>query len=232
MSHSGMSSHRSPRPRARPLRAVLLTAVLAGAVATGVYGCSSLAVPSSAAAPAPSSDASHVGDLPAAPSGHRPHARGAGSAAAGVADGVVPEGVTVFDDRYPAVTKLDPALLTALRGAATAAAADGIEFDVNSGWRSERYQQELLDEAIAQYGSPEAAAKWVDTPTTSAHVTGDAVDLGPSDATAWLSRHGAAYGLCQIYRNEPWHYELRPDAVDGGCPAMYDDPTDDPRSKK
>ena len=31
-------------------------------------------------------------------------------------------------------------------------------------------------------------------------------------ATAWLSEHGAAYGLCQIYGNEPWHYELRPDA--------------------
>ena len=57
------------------------------------------------------------------------------------------------------------------------------------------------------------------TADTSPHVQGDAVDVGPSDATDWLSEHGAGYGLCQIYANEPWHYELRPDAVDGGCPA-------------
>ena len=36
--------------------------------------------------------------------------------------------------------------------------------------------------------------------------------VGPSSAAAWLSVHGAPYGLCQIYRNEPWHYELRPEA--------------------
>ncbi len=67
------------------------------------------------------------------------------------------------------------------------------------------------------------------TPTTSAHVSGDAVDIGPLAATAWLFEHGTPYGLCQIYRNEPWHYELRPQAVDQGCPRMYADPTHDPR---
>jgi hypothetical protein len=56
----------------------------------------------------------------------------------------------------------------------------------------------------------------------------DAIDIGPFNATAWLSKHGAKYGLCQIYRNEPWHYELRPEAVDHGCPPMYADPTHDP----
>jgi hypothetical protein len=60
-------------------------------------------------------------------------------------------------------------------------------------------------------------------------VSGDAVDIGRSDATAWLSEHGAEYGLCQIYSNEPWHYELRPETLDHGCPAMYADPTHDPK---
>jgi hypothetical protein len=69
----------------------------------------------------------------------------------------------------------------------------------------------------------------VASPDTSAHVRGQAVDIGPSDAKAWLSEHGAEYGLCQIYRNEPWHYELRPEAVHAGCPPMYADPTHDPR---
>jgi zinc D-Ala-D-Ala carboxypeptidase len=44
-----------------------------------------------------------------------------------------------------------------------------------------------------------------------------------------LSEHGYRYGLCQIYDNEPWHYELRPEAVTGGCPPRYADPTQDPR---
>ena len=69
------------------------------------------------------------------------------------------------------------------------------------------------------------------TPSTSAHVSGDAVDIG-SGAAEWLSGHGAAYALCQIYGNEPWHYELRPEAIDHGCPAMYDDPTHDPRMQR
>ena len=70
------------------------------------------------------------------------------------------------------------------------------------------------------------------TPDTSAHVSGDAVDIGPSDAAAWLSAHGAEYGLCQIYGNEPWHYELRPEAREHGCPPPYADPTQDPRMQQ
>ena len=147
----------------------------------------------------------------------------------GEADGAVPDGVTVFDDELPAVVNLDPALLGALRRAATDAADDGVEFVVNSGWRSRADQERLLQAAISKYGSAEEAARWVATPNTSAHVSGDAVDIGPADAAGWLSVHGAAYGLCQIYENEPWHYELRVEATDDGCPARYADPTHDPR---
>ena len=148
----------------------------------------------------------------------------------GEADGAVPDGTTVFDDEIPGVAKLDSDLLGALRRAAAGAAGDGVRFYVDSGWRSTEYQERLLREAISKYGSVEAAARWVATPETSAHVSGDAVDIGPSGAAAWLSEHGAAYGLCQIYGNEAWHYELRPEAIDRGCPAMYADPTHDPRT--
>ena len=139
--------------------------------------------------------------------------------------------MTVFDDEVPAVANLDPALLRAVRRAATAAGA-GIEFHVNSGWRSPAYQEQLLREAVSKYGSDEEASRWVATPDTSPHVSGDAIDIGHSDATAWLSGHGAEYGLCQIYSNEPWHYELRPEAVDHGCPRRYADPTRDPRMQQ
>jgi LAS superfamily LD-carboxypeptidase LdcB len=106
-----------------------------------------------------------------------------------------------------------------------------VDFVVDSGWRSAKYQEQLLQDAVSKYGSEREAARWVATPDTSAHVSGDAVDLG-SDAAAWLSEHGARYGLCQIYGNEPWHYELRPEAIHRGCPAMYADPTHDPRMRQ
>lgn len=136
------------------------------------------------------------------------------------------------DDDASAVAKLDPDLLRALQDAAADAADDGASFHVNSGWRSKEYQSQLLHEAISKYGSEAEAARWVATPETSPHVSGDAVDIGPTDGMSWLSIHGAAYGLCQIYGNEPWHYELRPRASDQGCPAMYADPTQDPRMQR
>jgi zinc D-Ala-D-Ala carboxypeptidase len=158
----------------------------------------------------------------------RPEHRGA----LGEADGLLPDRVTVFDGHYPGVTSLNPDLLRALRHAATRAAKGGVEFFVTSGWRSRKYQEELFRQAVSEYGSEVKAAQWVATPGTSAHESGNAVDIGPSGAAAWLSRHGAAYGLCQIYRNEPWHYELRPGAIDHGCPPLYADPTDDPRMRQ
>ena len=152
--------------------------------------------------------------------------------ALGEADGAVPDGTTVFDDGVPAVANLKPPLLAALRQAATDAGNDGVEFLVDSGWRSAAYQEQLLQQAVLKYGSTAKAARWVATPNTSAHVSGNAVDIGLSDATAWLSRYGAHYGLCQIYRNEAWHYELRAGAREHGCPRMYADPAHDPRMQQ
>ena len=149
--------------------------------------------------------------------------------ALGETDGAVPEGVRIFDKHSPAVTRLAPGLRRALSRAALDAEKAGIEMVVNSGWRSREYQKQLFRDAVRKYGSERAAARWVATPETSSHVSGDAVDIGPSRAAVWLSRHGARYGLCRIYRNEPWHYELRPGAVESRCPAMYADPTHDPR---
>ncbi len=189
---------------------------------------SSVGAPSSSSTTAPQA---HVlpGEHLGAPGEGGGVLRTAHGGALGEADGAVPSGTTVFDEDVPAVAELDPALLGALRQAAADAARDGVRFVVDSGWRSPEYQEQLLREAIAKYGSEREAARWVATPNTSPHVSGDAIDIGPPAAAAWLSKHGATYGLCQIYRNEPWHYELRPDAVDHGCPGMYADPTHDPR---
>jgi hypothetical protein len=207
------------RIRIRRIRVAGLLLVIA-AIAAAALGFQSAASPSSTAALPIDVPRSERGGL------RREH-RGP----LGEADGAVPDRTTVFAG-IPAVANLDPALLAALRLAATDAADDGVELFVDGGWRSAEYQEHLLDEAVSKYGSEAEAARWVATPHTSAHVSGDAVDIGPSDATAWFSAHGAAYGLCQVYDNEPWHYELRPDAVVHGCPPMYADPTHDPRMQQ
>jgi zinc D-Ala-D-Ala carboxypeptidase len=93
---------------------------------------------------------------------------------------------------------------------------------VTSGWRSRKYQQQLLDRAITRYGSYQEARRWVSTPDESHHVTGHAIDIGPTDAADWLSRHGASYGLCQVYVNEIWHYELLT-TPRGECPSLRPD---------
>jgi D-alanyl-D-alanine carboxypeptidase len=197
----------------------LLAVLAAVAVALGTQLLATSSSPSRALA------SSTIPVLPGERLGPRSEHRGP----LGEADGAVPDGTTVFDDAIPGVVNLDPALLRALRRAAVDAAVDGIELYVDSGWRSAEYQEHLLQEAVSKYGSEGEAARWVAKPSTSAHVSGDAVDIGRSEATAWLSERGAAYGLCQIYGNEPWHYELRSGAVDDGCPRMYADPTHDPR---
>jgi len=247
---TGWMTDRDPTRRAtRPLSRILGPGLAVGMAAIGAVAAVgySVAPPPSAAVPSPAPPAPSVAAAGTEPA--RIGQRGAPGELGGVApavaptlprerpgtpgraDGVLPAGATVFDSRLPGVTRLEPDLLRALRRAATDAEVDGVTFTVDSGWRSRSYQEQLFREAVSQYGSAASAARWVAVPGTSTHESGTAVDLGPSAATAWLSRHGATYGLCQIYRNEPWHVELRPDAVDRGCPPMYADPTDDPRMR-
>lgn len=146
----------------------------------------------------------------------------AGDAGPGNQDGDLDGRDVRVDSAEPAVSQLDPELLAALRAAAKAAADDGIEVQVSSGWRSKDYQKQLLDEAIVRYGGREEALRWVATPDTSAHITGDAVDVSPTDAAYWMSEHGAEFGLCQTYANEIWHYELLT-GPGGTCPAPLPD---------
>ncbi|WP_328500436.1 M15 family metallopeptidase [Streptomyces sp. NBC_00457] len=221
-------SQSAGKAAARRTRSAVLAAFVAiSATVVGVLFWQALASsPSSSWASLPSASASPT-DTP-----EGDHRRTAPKGVLGEADGALPDGVTVFDDGYPGVTKLNPELLEAVREAATDASGDGVTFYVNSGWRSAELQSQLLREAVAKYGSEEEAARWVATADTSPHVSGDAIDIGQDNATTWLSEHGAEYGLCQIYGNEPWHYELRPEAVDDGCPAMYADPAHDPRMRQ
>lgn len=124
-----------------------------------------------------------------------------------------------WDVANPAVGYLNPGLLAAVQQAATAAWADGVAMTITSGWRSPEFQQQLLNDAIATYGSLGAARQYVQTPGHSKHVLGQAVDIGGVDADYWLIANGARFGLCQIYANELWHFELAVDAA-GNCPPL------------
>ena len=129
------------------------------------------------------------------------------------------QALSPYDVQNPAVGNLDPNLLIAVQQASTAAAADGITMTITSGWRSPEFQQQLLDDAVATYGSVAAALQYVQVPQRSHHVQGRAVDIGGAPADQWLITNGARYGLCQIYANELWHFELATDAA-GKCPSL------------
>ena len=194
--HSGLMTHRPPTSARRRLSPALVTLL---GVALLIGGCA-LTVAGSPG----------TGELsPAA------------AAALTDQDGYIPDGERLpVDDTRPAVARLTAPLRAALLAADHDARRDGLTLMVNNGWRSPAYQQALFDQAIVKYGSAAEAARWVATPQTSHHVQGAAVDIGPVPAARWLGEHGAAYGLCRTYANEPWHFEL---ATGGSCPRPLAD---------
>ena len=124
-----------------------------------------------------------------------------------------------FDVSNPALAQVDPPLLNAIQDATRAAAAEGVDLRITSGWRSKGFQQRLFDDAVRQYGSEDIAKQFVASPDVSKHVVGQAVDVAPVDADKWLIRNGAQFGLCQSYANELWHFELAVDQQ-GNCPPL------------
>jgi zinc D-Ala-D-Ala carboxypeptidase len=117
----------------------------------------------------------------------------------------------------PELAEVDPALRHAMEQAMRDAAGSGVRIRVVSGGRSLAEQRELYDKAVAEHGA--AAAEWAVSPDQlSAHVKGLAVDVAPKEGAKWLREHGAKYGLCQVYANEPWHFERT--ATNGVCPRL------------
>ncbi|WP_152190354.1 M15 family metallopeptidase [Georgenia satyanarayanai] len=122
----------------------------------------------------------------------------------------------------PELAGLDPELAARFLRAQAAAAEAGYPLRVTSGARTAAEQQRLLDEAVEEHGSPEAARRWVLPPEQSAHVQGTAIDVGPAESRDWLADHGAEFGLCLVYENEPWHVEAL--ATPGtACPPLLRD---------
>jgi D-alanyl-D-alanine carboxypeptidase len=119
-----------------------------------------------------------------------------------------------------------------------AAAKDGINLSIVSGYRSEAYQQTLFQNDVNKYlnlGKSESeaeslTAQGLAVPGTSEHQTGLAADLGyngksyldssfdQTPAFAWLMKNSANYGFIlrypadkvsvTKYEYEPWHYRF------------------------
>lgn len=186
--------------RTSPARRGLLSAALALSALLALTGCTA-ATTAVGVAPVPT-DASQLTDD----------------------DGYIADGdALTLDSDLPAIRRLDPRLLEALRAADRAAVDErGTTITIVDGWRSLRYQQYLFARAVQKYGSEQEAERWVKRGADSSHVTGKAVDIGTADAMDFLSRYGSEWGLCQVYANEAWHFELAT-TPGGECPAMSAD---------
>jgi hypothetical protein len=104
---------------------------------------------------------------------------------------------------------------------------------ITSAYRSPELQAQLFDAAVAKYGSPEAARKWVAPPGQSMHNKGLAVDFaGPSGGllrdpkspeAQWIAQNAARFGLAVPMSWEPWQVELA-GARGGASVSMPDMP--------
>ncbi len=79
-----------------------------------------------------------------------------------------------------------------------AAAVDGVDLIIASGFRSNAEQAALF----AKRPDP----KWVAPPGRSLHRLATELDLGPSAAYGWLAANAGRFHFVRRYSWEPWHY--------------------------
>jgi LAS superfamily LD-carboxypeptidase LdcB len=120
---------------------------------------------------------------------------------------------------------------SALEALINAARADGLAEPLLrpvSGFRDPARQARLWQAALARYGSPQEARKWVAPPGGSAHQSGRAIDfyLGGRNASnnvaqlrtlpayRWLVANARRFGFYP-YQREPWHWEYNPPVAAG-----------------
>ena len=120
------------------------------------------------------------------------------------------------------VAEIHPLLQNRFDAASAAAAREGVNLYITSGFRTQARQEILFANAIKKYGNETEAAKWVLPAHFSHHPQGLAIDVNyPKDpeGAKWLEENGARFGLCRVYANEWWHFE-GVIAPGGNCPAM------------
>ncbi|SDO87509.1 D-alanyl-D-alanine carboxypeptidase [Desulforhopalus singaporensis] len=102
-----------------------------------------------------------------------------------------------------------------------AAARQGVQLEISSGYRSAGYQKKIFLRMFAKGRSFEDAIRFVAPPGYSEHMLGTAVDFSPSNWRfaktrdyQWLKDHAAAFGFLESYPQygvpgfpwEAWHW--------------------------
>jgi D-alanyl-D-alanine carboxypeptidase len=129
----------------------------------------------------------------------------------------LPQDLT-FEDSRIYVTRSTRDAFVAM---AEAARKDSIKLIADSGFRSARFQRQIIKRRLAAGDSIEKILSMVAPPGYSQHETGRALDLVPSEAAfantaayKWLKAHAAEYGFFETYpkavahshHREPWHW--------------------------
>lgn len=117
---------------------------------------------------------------------------------------------------------VDPELDSRIKKAQQAAGKAGYRLTVITSYRSWDQQLSMFREGVVKHGSIAEARKVVLPPWESMHVRGLAVDFSERKGAAWLTKTNGAYGLCQRYANEWWHFEMLGD-VGQPCPPLEPD---------
>lgn len=130
--------------------------------------------------------------------------------------------------RPDSFTGLDQAYASRVADMLTAADAElgPGALKITSAYRSPELQAQLYQDAIAKYGSEQAARKWVAPPGRSKHNSGLAVDFANSQGSLlrdadsreaqWIAQNAGRFGLSVPMSWEPWQVEL---PRDGASPA-------------
>ena len=122
-------------------------------------------------------------------------------------------------------SELDKQVVYRFKAAQAAAAKEGQNIYIVSGFRSLNRQKTLFNQAIRKYKSIDEASKWVAPPLVSHHPWGIAIDVNYPDepvGAGWLETHGYKFGLCRVFENEWWHFE--PSIAPGWkCPPLVPD---------
>ena len=119
-----------------------------------------------------------------------------------------------------------------LKAMAAAARKDDIVLLVDSGYRSIRYQRQIVRQFLEKGRTFKQISRYIAPPGYSEHALGTVVDFAPSNqefarskAYAWLKRHAETFGFHETMPRtrrggvpwEPWHWKYRP-PVEGGAP--------------
>lgn len=99
----------------------------------------------------------------------------------------------------------------------------GVRLEVDSGFRSNRYQKQILERVLARGVPFDQAVRRIAPPGYSEHITGQAVDIVPSngsfgdtEAYRWLRKNAGRFCFRETYPRsssgdypwEPWHWRF------------------------